>query len=151
MDDKIEVTLQCMEQILWDFMDIHDFLNGRKGEISVMHSLILVMSADLKPQMKDIAEAIGVSNSTVTDYVDYLENKGYVRRVRRSDDRRQIFVEATDKGTDWIERNKQITRDYLTDHMAELTPKEQDQLVTLLVKLVRNTKKSPISKAINNK
>lgn len=149
MDEKIEVTLQCMEQFFWDFLDIHDFLNVRKGEISALHGLILLMSTHRRPQMKEIAEALGVSNSTVTDYIDYLENRGYVRRVRSTEDRRQILIEATDKGKAWIESNKQITRNYLSERMAGLSPKEQDQLVTLLSLLAKNSNKSSIAKAIN--
>jgi DNA-binding MarR family transcriptional regulator len=45
-----------------------------------------------------IARYILVESSTVTGIIDRLEQKGFVRRVRSSRDRRKIFIELTDSG-----------------------------------------------------
>ena len=41
---------------------------------------------------------------------DKMEEKGYVKRVRSSDDRRVIYVELTEKGKEFIEKMKKSTR-----------------------------------------
>jgi DNA-binding MarR family transcriptional regulator len=45
-----------------------------------------------------IARHILVESSTVTGIIDRLEQKGFVKRVRSSRDRRKIFIELTDSG-----------------------------------------------------
>ncbi len=45
-----------------------------------------------------IARHILVESSTVTGIIDRLEQKGFVRRIRSSQDRRKIFIELTDSG-----------------------------------------------------
>lgn len=46
----------------------------------------------------DIAQHVHLSNSTVVGILDRLEAKDLVRRARSTDDRRQVFVSATEKG-----------------------------------------------------
>jgi DNA-binding MarR family transcriptional regulator len=45
-----------------------------------------------------IARHILVESSTVTGVIDRLEQKGFVKRIRSSEDRRKIFIELTDSG-----------------------------------------------------
>jgi DNA-binding MarR family transcriptional regulator len=45
-----------------------------------------------------IARHILVESSTVTGIIDRLEQKGFVKRIRSSQDRRKIFIELTDSG-----------------------------------------------------
>jgi DNA-binding MarR family transcriptional regulator len=45
-----------------------------------------------------IARHILVESSTVTGVIDRLEQKGFVKRIRSSQDRRKIFIELTDSG-----------------------------------------------------
>jgi DNA-binding MarR family transcriptional regulator len=43
-----------------------------------------------------LAEAAGLSSAAMTTLIDRLEAKGYVRRVRATDDRRKVLVEMTE-------------------------------------------------------
>jgi DNA-binding MarR family transcriptional regulator len=129
---------QCIERLFWDFIDIHEFMNGRKGEITLVASIIVLMASRKKLQLKDIASTLDVSNSTVTDYINYLENKEFVKRVRGEKDRREVFIELTDKGKGWILRNKQITRSYMDENMSRLDPEEQKTFVRLMSRFMRN-------------
>jgi DNA-binding MarR family transcriptional regulator len=44
---------------------------------------------------KSLAEAAGLTPSTLTNILDRLERAGYVRRVRDVENRRQVFLEIT--------------------------------------------------------
>ena len=44
---------------------------------------------------KSLAEAAGVTPSTLTNILDRLERAGYVRRVRDVENRRQVFLQMT--------------------------------------------------------
>ncbi len=149
MEDKDKVLRQCLEQLLLDFLDIHDFLNGRKAEITLVASIIMLMSVFQRLQMKDIAAIFNVSNSTVTDYINYLENKEFVKRVRSNEDRREVYIEVTGKGKDWISRNRQITWGYIDERMSRLSPEEQATFVSLLAKFMGNVEKSPYTRIID--
>src|SRR5687767_13752894 len=41
----------------------------------------------------DIAKHTGLATASVTNLIDRLENKGFVRRVRDADDRRRVLIE----------------------------------------------------------
>lgn len=134
MEDLNKALHRHVEILVWDFIDIHDFIGGRKGEITFVASIIVLMASRKKLHMKEVAEVLDVSNSTVTDYVDYLENKEFVHRVRSDKDRREVFIELTDKGKGWIARNKQITLDYIDERMLRLSPEERATFVSLLAR-----------------
>ena len=136
MDETESGLHECMEQLIWDFLDIHGFINSRKSEVTLLAALTILLVGHKKVQMKDIASAFNVSNSTVTDYVDYLESRDYVRRVRSEKDRREVYIQLTDKGQDWIKRSQNITWDYLDERLSLLTADERQQFVTLMCKFM---------------
>ena len=45
---------------------------------------------------KDIAAHLGVENSTISGILERMENKGLIRRIIDSTDRRYIYIELTD-------------------------------------------------------
>lgn len=136
MDDMNKGLNKCMERLIWDFLDLHGFTNGRKAEVTLMAALTMFLVRSGKTQMKDIASAFNVSNSTVTDYVDYLEHKGFVKRVRSEKDRREVYIQLTENGCDWIRRSRKLTCDYLNGRFSKLTPDERRTFVSLMNKIM---------------
>jgi DNA-binding MarR family transcriptional regulator len=134
-------------QLLWDFLETHDFIGGHRGELTIIPSVVLIMASGQKISMKDIAATFNVNNSTVTVYVDQLEKKGYITRVRSNEDRRQVFIEVTESGKDWIRRNKNISQEYIDKLLSKLSPEEQKTLVSLITKIVEIDEKSPFIKS----
>ena len=47
----------------------------------------------------ELSRATGLSSAATTSMIDRLERKGFVRRVRETDDRRQVLVEMTEDGS----------------------------------------------------
>ena len=47
----------------------------------------------------ELSRATGLSSAATTSMIDRLERKGFVRRVREAEDRRQVLVEMTDDGS----------------------------------------------------
>jgi DNA-binding MarR family transcriptional regulator len=121
---------------------------GRRSDISLAGSYILYRSNFFKMNMKDIRVANSVSKSTVTQYIDMLENKGYVQRVKGEEDKRDIFVVPTEKGKAWIADTEKKMLDYVGDGMSRLTPDEQDTFVELFSKFIGETKAMPFEKII---
>jgi DNA-binding MarR family transcriptional regulator len=47
----------------------------------------------------ELSRATGLSSAATTSMIDRLERKGFVRRIREADDRRQVLVEMTEDGS----------------------------------------------------
>lgn len=138
----------CVEHIFWDLIDIHDIPKGRKNDLTPVAALIIYLSVVTRLRMQDIARMFDVSRSTVTDYVDYLEKKGYVKRVRGEDDKRDVFIKPTGKGKEWVTRIDHKTLDYANDGMSRLTQEEQQAFLRLLTKFVGDIDRPPYDKML---
>jgi DNA-binding MarR family transcriptional regulator len=108
--------------------------NGKKDEISSIGTSILYFSYYHTMRMSDIARIFNVSKSTATDYIDSLERRGYVCRIKGKDDMRDVFIQPTRKGMKWIERIEQLALDYIHKGLAQLDSNEQDQFIILFSK-----------------
>ncbi len=133
----------CVEHIYWDLIDILDIPKGRKNELTFVTGLIIHMSTVTRLRMQDIARMFGVSRSTVTDYVDYLEKKGYVKRMRGDMDKRDIFIEPTNKGREFVLDRERKTLDYANSGVGRLTPAERKVFLRLFMKFVGDFENPP--------
>ena len=52
----------------------------------------------------ELSRATGLSSAATTSMIDRLERKGFVRRIREADDRRQVLVEMTEEGSSRVWR-----------------------------------------------
>jgi DNA-binding MarR family transcriptional regulator len=69
-------------------------------------------------RMNELAEHILYSKSGFTRVVDRMEEAGLVRRVYLETDRRSIFVVATDKGLEAMERARRHHRHWIEEHFS---------------------------------
>ena len=69
-------------------------------------------------RMNELAERILYSKSGFTRVVDRLEKAGLVRRVRREDDRRSIFVVLTEQGRTTMEHARGHHRNAIEQHFS---------------------------------
>lgn len=123
---------------------------GKKDEISSIGISILHFSYYRKMRMSDIARIHNVSKSTATDYIDNLERRGYVRRMRGADDMRDVFIEPTRKGKEWVEGMDQLIHDYMQEGLSRLDTEEQVQFIALFSKFVGVRDDIPYDKVMEN-
>jgi DNA-binding MarR family transcriptional regulator len=123
---------------------------GKKDEISSIGISILHFSYHRKMRMSDIARIHNVSKSTATDYIDNLERRGYVRRMKSEDDLRDVFIEPTSKGRKWVEGMNQMIHDYIHEGLSRLDPEEQHQFIALLSKFVGISDDIPYDEVMEN-
>jgi len=83
-----------------------------------------------------IAKYIMVKSSTVTGVIDRLEQKGLVRRVRSSRDRRVITIELTDEGAQLALHAPPPIQQKIVDGLKRLLPAQQEQIERNLSMLV---------------
>jgi len=116
---------------------------GLRSDLSPAESFIVYRCNFFTVTMKDIANANDVGKSTVTYYIDSLEKKGYVRRVRGETDKRDVFAVPTEKAKAWMAEIERNVLEYVQQGMSRLTPAERRQFVTLFSKFVGETQTMP--------
>lgn len=123
---------------------------GKKDEISSIGISILFFSYYQKIRMSDIARIHNVSKSTATDYIDNLERRGYVLRMRGEDDMRDVFIRPTSKGRAWVEEMERHVLDYINEGLSRLDDDEQHQFITLFSKFANVRDDVPYDKTMEN-
>lgn len=84
---------------------------------------------------KDLEAELGITRSSVTNLLQLMEKKGYIRRVDVMSDARLKRIVLTDKGHEVL-RCLDRCIDRMEDHLHSLlTPDEVDTLIELLHKL----------------
>jgi DNA-binding MarR family transcriptional regulator len=84
----------------------------------------------------ELAEAIGVTGSSVTTACKRLEKAGLVTRERQSDDERMVRVALTAQGYERVEAWHQQRRALLLQLLAPLGQEEQATLQRLLERIL---------------
>jgi DNA-binding MarR family transcriptional regulator len=85
--------------------------------------------------MSLIAEEQLMTQASITGIVDDLEARGFVERLRSTEDRRVINVGLTKMGKDILERGLAWHRKFIDKTMSDLTETEAAELSSTLEKL----------------
>jgi len=109
--------------------------------------VLLILGRGGPTSMCEIADAVGLSMSSVTGLVDKLEEKKLVRRERSTDDRRIVRVELTEPGreTHTVAMEGQI--EFARGLLEALAASEQEDLLALFRKLAAKLSRKESQKA----
>lgn len=83
-----------------------------------------------------ISREMHVSPSTVVGVLDRLEDKGFVVRERSREDRRIVYVSATEAGKELAQSTPSPLQQKLGDALQQLPETEQLQITTALERVV---------------
>lgn len=87
---------------------------------------------------KDLAEAIGIQQATLTHHLNAMEADGLITRTRDAANRRIQLVALTDKGGEAFFRLAAAARSFDARLSAGLSEADLDTLATLLTRLSSN-------------
>ena len=82
-----------------------------------------------------LQEHVGIRQSSLSELVKKLEEQGVIRRQTCEDDRRQIIITLTEKGTALLEEAQEQNLRQQVEHLSVLTEEEQETLYVLMSKL----------------
>ena len=85
----------------------------------------------------ELADALGITGSSVTTACKRLEKAGLVTRERQADDERMVRVMLTQQGIERVEAWQRQRRELLTHLLAPLEQHEQDALQRLLERVLQ--------------
>lgn len=108
-------------------------LKVSRSEVAVL----LLLSFRGTIPMSELSDVLGAPLSTMTSITKRLVSKGFIERRKAPQDQRIILVQLTRKGKDLVtEIRKQVDR-VLIHVQAAFTEEELNQLLSLVMKLVR--------------
>lgn len=111
----------------------------RRGEITPeQYWLLKLLNKRGEMSIGELAEALGLTGSSVTTACKRLEKTGLLRRERQADgqDERIVLVSLTTQGREQIEAWQQERRAALTQMLAPLTTSEQNELQRLIERIL---------------
>jgi MarR family 2-MHQ and catechol resistance regulon transcriptional repressor len=107
------------------------FKSWHQHSLSLVHlNVLTALEAEGALSMKQLAEAMDVSDASATGIVDRMEKRGLVQRRHSTDDRRVVRVHATEAGFQVFRDMATHRRESLMTVLAELT---EDEMASLLV------------------
>ncbi len=100
------------------------------GELSRTEVGVMRTVAGGPRRITELAELEGLAQPTTTVLVQRLEQRGLVRRERRSDDGRVVLVDLTDAGTAALDDYRAQAGAALGAYLAEITDEQVEALAT---------------------
>ena len=96
--DRIESVLVALRRVI-RATDLHS-RNLIKTTGLTAPQLLLLQTIKTRGEVaiSELANGVSLSQATVTNIIDRLENRGYVFREKSSQDKRKVHVYLTDKG-----------------------------------------------------
>jgi DNA-binding MarR family transcriptional regulator len=111
----------------------------RRGEITPeQYWLLKLLNKRGEMSIGELAEALGLTGSSVTTACKRLEKAGMLRRERQADgqDERIVLVSLTTQGREQLETWQQERRSALIQMLAPLTISEQEELQRLIERIL---------------
>ncbi len=109
--------------------------------LAASHGLTGPQALILKALQRDslsagaLAACVSLSQGTVTDILKRLEQRGLIRRLRDTEDRRRVLVEATDAGLAVLQQSPPLLQERFVRHFSNLQDWEQNQLLSSLQRI----------------
>jgi DNA-binding MarR family transcriptional regulator len=104
-----------------------------KSKITLPQLFILsYLDKDGSLKMKDLAHLMFVTTAAATGIINRLVRCGYVRRAYDPKDRRVIYIELTDKGSELARKANHHKRQMLLDLFGALSKGERDNYLSVL-------------------
>ena len=108
-------------------------------DISILQAHIILSINFNKPcKMSEIAKNANLSLGGMTQLIDQLEKKKYVKRVRSTQDRRVVFIELASKGHKVVKANEQHVKHVGLNIMQKFNAKEQARFLEFFQRMAQS-------------
>jgi DNA-binding MarR family transcriptional regulator len=97
--------------------------------------MVLLHSDDKRLQPCDIADSLNVTRGNMTGLVDALLKSGFVKKYSDKEDRRQCWIELTEKGEKFLEKIFPSNFRRIAKFMSVITKAEIESLIQISKKL----------------
>ncbi|WP_082822923.1 MarR family winged helix-turn-helix transcriptional regulator [Microbacterium sp. T32] len=101
-----------------------------ENELLVLRYLLREPNRQVRPG--ELTRHLGLSTASTTAILDRLERSGHITRVANPDDRRSIFVQATDRAHAEVRQTLGNMHDRMLAAVIDMSPEESDVVVNFL-------------------
>ena len=99
------------------------------------YSLLVLVASNAEVNQKQLGEALDISAPNMAITIDRLVERGWVERVRSTQDRRAMIIHLTAAGRELVKRAQKIAATMEEQSLAVLSPAERARLAALLAKV----------------
>jgi DNA-binding MarR family transcriptional regulator len=94
--------------------------------------------AETAKSASDLCKGISYDAGAMTRMIDRLESKGLIRRNRRPDDRRVVYLELTEEGSRLYPRMREVSMGVVNRFLRGFSHAEARQLESYLSRMLEN-------------
>ncbi|HMQ09229.1 MAG TPA: MarR family transcriptional regulator [Candidatus Nanoperiomorbaceae bacterium] len=116
------------------------FSHRHFGVTMTQASVLMLLMHEGRKTMGELALALGVSKSAVTQLLNSLIEQGFIERNQDEQDRRVAYVELSRDGVRHLRRVRRGGARQITQLFDLLTDEELQQIETITAKLVNRAK-----------
>lgn len=111
-----------------------------KLEISSAQFIVIaaLVNTEGVKSASDLCKGISYDAGAMTRMLDRLESKGLIRRTRRPDDRRVVYLEPTEEGHRAFPRMRQVSMGVVNRFLRGFSQAEARQLESFLTRMLEN-------------
>ena len=91
--------------------------------------------------VSDLSKNLGVALSTMTELVNRLAKKQFVKKIKDLRDRRIVWINLTEKGAKIIKEINEKKQRYILNILEKLTEKERKLLIDILERVSQVAKR----------
>ena len=130
INDKFEELFKAMHQ--FHKLRLGDIMPDISGAAFWTMRNIMDKGEDGKITISELAKKTRVLPSAISRTLKRLEEKGYVERTVNKNDRRNTYVEITDRGREVAQKVREIMRDYGEAVLSKFDEEELSMLISYL-------------------
>ena len=133
MEDNLDLcneVLKTLRKII-RAIDLNSKKNVREYNLTGPQLLVLkdLFDNGASP-VGSLAKRVLLSHATVTEIIDRLEKKAYVRRVKSKEDKRKIFVFLEEKARDVLKKNPSLIQEKFVREFSLLPDWEKSMILS---------------------
>jgi DNA-binding MarR family transcriptional regulator len=132
-------TVQVVEALrrIIRAVDLHSRALVHKCRLTGPQLVVLRSIAESPPSsVTGIAQAVHLSQATVTGILDRLEKRGLIIRTRSTDDRRRVHVSLSAEAEEMLEAAPPLLQEHFIRRFEELDDREQRRILDSLEQVV---------------
>ncbi len=121
-----------------------EFVKGFKRHLGPLHlkavelSILVLVDSNEGANQRQLGEALDVSAPNVAITLDRMVERGWVQRVRSTEDRRAQIIHLTPEGKRMVERAEKVVHKMDAEMTRNLSDGERLLLIELLLKVARS-------------
>lgn len=120
------------------YKNIFSGFDEKKYGLSATETFCMeVINALYRPTINDLVEFLELSQPNITYKIMRLEKKGYVKKIRSDTDKREFFLEVTDKFRSYYDMRKEYISTVL-NRLAEKISREELANFEKILRLMTN-------------